>query len=139
MQTSLITISVPTKGNCDLVDITAEISQRLKIPGFREGLVTVFVAGSTAGLALMEYEPGLVQDMKRAFQRIAPADIYYDHNTKWGDGNGHSHVAASILGQSVTIPFSSSELVLGAWQQIVLVEFDNRPRQRHIYVKYLQG
>lgn len=139
MQGSLMRIDIPTTGNCDLVDITCPVSRLMENPAFDEGLVTVFVAGSTAGLALMEYEPGLVQDMKTAFQRMAPADGHYEHNAKWGDGNGHAHIAASLLGQSVTIPFSSGKLLLGAWQQIVLADFDNRPRQRQVYIKYLRG
>jgi len=135
----IITISINTRGDYDFIDITAKVSRHLVNTAFQEGLATVFIAGSTAGLILIEYEPGLVQDLKRAFQRIAPVEAYYEHNAKWGDGNGHSHVSASISGQSVAIPFSSGKLLLGTWQQIVLVDFDNRPRQRQVYVKFIQG
>jgi len=139
MTSSLMTISIQTRGNFDLVDITSQVNSCIGDPYFNEGLVTILVTGSTAGLMLMEYEPGLVQDFKNAFQRISPADIEYLHNQRWADGNGHSHVRASILGQSLTIPLSSGKLILGTWQQIVLVGFNNRPRQRQVYVKYLQG
>ncbi|MBN1369793.1 MAG: YjbQ family protein [Dehalococcoidaceae bacterium] len=136
---SLTTIAINTRGDYDFIDITAEVSQRLDGQAFQEGVVTVFITGSTAGLVLMEFEPGLIQDLKKALQRVAPVETYYAHNAKWGDGNGHSHVSASILGQSLAIPFSSGKLLLGTWQQIVLVDFDNRPRQRQIYVKIIQG
>ena len=129
--------SVSTKGHCDILDITTEVSKAVSQAGVRDGIATVFVAGSTAGVTTVEYEPGLVSDLKDAFERIAPEAAGYAHDSRWGDGNGYAHVRSSLLGCSLTVPISDGELTLGTWQQIVLIDFDNRPRQRKIVVQVL--
>ena len=119
-----------TRGNGDMVDITPEVTGLLDSSGLGEGLVTVFAPGATAGVTTIEYEPGLVQDLQRAFEGVAPQDIPYAHNERWGDGNGHSHVRAALLGPSLVLPIAEGCPLLGTWQQVVLVDFDNRPRRR---------
>jgi secondary thiamine-phosphate synthase enzyme len=104
--------------------------------GLQRGVVTVFVVGSTAAVTTVEYEPGLVEDdLAAAFERLAPKDIDYAHNERWGDGNGYAHVRASLIGPSLAVPFVEGKLVCGTWQQIVLVDFDNRPRSRRVVVQ----
>ncbi len=125
-------IEVKTKGNCDVIDITAEVSKVVRDSGLKDGIVTVFVPGSTAGVTTVEYEPGLVEDVSELFERLAPAGKNYHHNLRWHDGNGHSHVRAAILGPSLSVPFRDGKLLLGIWQQIVFVDFDNRSREREI-------
>ena len=129
--------SINTRGDCDLLDITGEINELLRESEISNGNVTVFVPGSTAGITTIEYESGALSDFKEAFSRIAPEDINYAHNARWGDGNGHSHIRASLLGPSLTIPFNSSRLILGTWQQVILVDFDNRPRTREIVLQLI--
>jgi secondary thiamine-phosphate synthase enzyme len=129
------TIHAKTEGNCHIIDITPKVSRELESSGIKEGTVTVFVAGSTAGITTVEFEQGLVEDLKTAFNRIAPAAIPYEHNKKWGDGNGHAHVRASLLGASQVVPVKSGQMMLGTWQQIVLIDFDNRARNREIIVQ----
>jgi secondary thiamine-phosphate synthase enzyme len=124
-----------TKGNCDIIDITDEVNSLVKENNFNEGSVLIFVGGSTAGVTTIEYEPGLRKDYPKFFDRIAPVNISYDHDNTWHDGNGHSHVRASIQGASLTVPFSKGRLLLGTWQQIILVDFDNRSRSREIVVQ----
>jgi secondary thiamine-phosphate synthase enzyme len=128
-------IGLSTQGECDIIDITPQVAERVSRTDVDSGTATVFVAGSTAGLTTIEFEPGLVSDLKNMWQRIIPKGIPYDHDRRWGDGNGYSHVRASLLGASLTIPFRSKKLLLGTWQQIVLVDFDNRPRSRKIIVQ----
>ena len=130
-------IDLGTKGDCDIVDITLPLEQILSRSLMSHGLATVFVTGSTAGVTTIEYEPGLIKDLKEAWQRLVPQDIDYAHNQAWGDGNGHSHVRASLVGASLVIPFHSKKLVLGTWQQVVLIDFDNRPRQRKLVVQLM--
>ena len=127
-----IEFSIRTKGNGDSLDITALVEEAVERSGLEEGLVTVFVPGSTAGVTTIEYEPGAVQDLGDAMQRIVPDDISYAHNARWGDGNGHSHVRAAFVGPSLSIPFSSAKPLLGTWQQVVLLDFDNRARDRRL-------
>ncbi|MBI2860298.1 MAG: YjbQ family protein [Chloroflexi bacterium] len=127
--------SLRTGGHCDMIDITPEVEGRLSRSGAREGTVTLFVPGSTAGITTIEYEPGLIADFKAMWERLAPSDIAYDHDRRWGDGNGYSHVRASLLGPSLAVPFAEGRLALGDWQQIVLVDFDNRPRSRQVVVQ----
>lgn len=116
-----------------MVDITAEVARAVSRSGVRDGIVTVFHVGSTAGLTTTEFEPGLAEhDLEAAFERIAPADGHYVHEQTWHDDNGHSHVRASLLGPSLSVPFVEGHLMLGTWQQIVLVDFDTRPRQRTV-------
>ncbi|MBI4228544.1 MAG: YjbQ family protein [Deltaproteobacteria bacterium] len=130
-------ISLETSGDSDLIDITGEVAKALRDSGISSGIVTVFVPGSTAGVTTIEYEEGALRDFQGAIERIAPKGIHYDHDARWGDGNGYSHIRASLLGPSLTVPFSASRLLLGTWQQIVLVDFDNRPRTRRVVIQVL--
>jgi len=130
-------ISLQTKGECDITDITPQVEKELAGTDINSGLVTLFVAGSTAGLSTIEFEPGLLSDFQSMWERNVPQNIPYDHNRRWGDGNGHSHVRASLLGASLVVPFNDRRLTLGTWQQIVLVDFDNRPRSRQIVVQIM--
>jgi secondary thiamine-phosphate synthase enzyme len=130
-------IRVQTSGNCDIVDITSQVSHAVKQSGLRAGIVTIFVAGSTAGITTVEYEPGLIADLQTAFERLVPQGLDYKHNNRWGDGNGHSHVRASLLGASMMVPFAEGRPMLGTWQQVVLIDFDNRPRTREIIVQII--
>ena len=131
------TLSFSTKGDGDMIDITANVQDVLAESSVKNGIVTVFVPGSTASVTTIEYEPGLIQDFPRAMNKIAPKEAHYDHNARWGDGNGHSHVKASTIGPSLVVPFENKRLLLGTWQQIVFVDFDNRPRSRHVVVQAL--
>ena len=134
---ALVTDAVPvsTRGDSQMIDITDDVQGLVKRHGFREGAALMFVSGSTAGLTTVEYEPGLLEDVPAAFERIAPRGIRYKHEDTWHDGNGHSHVRASLLGPSITVPFRDGRLLLGTWQQVVLIDFDNRPRQRAVIVQ----
>lgn len=125
-------IELETQGNTDVIEITGDVERAVMESGISSGTVTVFIPGSTAGITTIEYESGAVVDFRRSFERLVPEDIEYKHNERWGDGNGHSHIRASWLGPSLAVPFDSSKLLLGTWQNIVLVDFDNRPRQRRI-------
>ena len=131
------TISISSKGQTDFVDITPEIEKQVAKSRLDSGIVTVFVTGSTAGLAVIENEPGLIADYKEMWQRLAPDNIRYAHDSAWGDGKGHSHVRASLLGPSLVIPFKDKKLLLGTWQQVVLADFDNRPRSRQIVIQLM--
>lgn len=126
---------VHTKGETDLVDITGSVQGIVSKSPLSAGIATVFVAGSTAGITTVEYESGLVKDLRDAYERLAPRRGEYAHNERWGDGNGYAHVRASFTSQDMTIPFSGKRLILGTWQQVVLVDFDNRTRQREIVVQ----
>ena len=130
-------ITLQSKGNCDVIDITSQVAKDVKESGVNSGIVTLFIVGSTAGITTIEYEPNLLSDFKNMWDRLIPQSIPYEHNKTWGDGNGHSHVRASALGASLTIPFVNKQLALGTWQQIVFVDFDNRPRSRKIAVQIL--
>jgi len=130
-------ISLQTKGECDLIDITPQVEKELAGTDINSGLVTLFVAGSTAGISTIEFEPGLLSDFKGMWERNVPRNIPYHHDRAWGDGNGHSHVRASLLGASLVVPFNDRRLTLGTWQQIVLVDFDNRPRSRQIILQIM--
>lgn len=126
-------IQVKTKGNCDIVDITARVAQAVGRSGVTDGVVVVFNVGSTGAITTVEYEPGLVNfDIKAAFEKIAPRSGRYEHEETWHDDNGHSHVRASLLGASLSVPFVDGQMTLGTWQQIVLVDFDTRSRQRTV-------
>ena len=128
-------ISLSTKGECDIIDITPQVENQVADSGISNGAATVFVTGSTAGVTTIEYEPGLVSDFQNLWQQIAPKNISYAHDRRWGDGNGYSHVRASLLGGSLVVPISEKRLTLGTWQQIVVVDFDNRPRSRQIVLQ----
>jgi secondary thiamine-phosphate synthase enzyme len=125
-------ITLQTQGKTEIIDISKQVRQSVFDSGIQSGTVTIFIVGSTAGLTTIEYEPGLIADFQDLWERIAPETIPYDHNKRWGDGNGFSHIRASLLGASLTVPFIAKNLCLGTWQQIVLVDFDNRPRSRQI-------
>jgi secondary thiamine-phosphate synthase enzyme len=127
--------SVSTKGNTDIIDITGEVQSKIKSTGFIEGSVLVFVGGSTAGITTIEFEPGLKKDYPQFFEKIIPSNVSYHHDLTWHDGNGHSHVRASLQKASLTVPFNDGELLLGTWQQIILIDFDNRSRKRNIIVQ----
>lgn len=135
MEIETYSISISTKGNCDIIDITDQVSKVISNNNFIEGNVLLFAGGSTAGITTIEYEPGLLKDYPKFFERIAPANIYYEHDNTWHDGNGHSHVRAAIQGASLTVPFSKGRLLLGTWQQIIFVDFDNRSRKREVVVQ----
>ena len=137
MQVITETISLSTRGNTDILDITPQVQEIIQAAKLKEGQITLFVSGSTAGLTTIEYEPGLMKDLPEAFERMAPTGRRYHHDATWGDGNGHAHVRASLLGPSLVVPFSRGKLLLGTWQQIVLVDFDNRPRRREIIAQLI--
>lgn len=131
------TLSLSTRGKTDIVDITREVQELVDKHHLKEGNVTLFVTGSTGGLKTVEYEPGLLKDLPEAFERLAPVGKRYHHDDTWGDGNGHAHVRASLLGASLVVPFAEGKLLLGTWQQIVFIDFDNRPRRRRIAAQIL--
>lgn len=121
----------------DVRDITEEVSEAVRNSGLEAGIATVFVPGATGAITTLEHEEGLVRDLRDALERLVPEEIEYAHNERWHDGNGHSHVRASIIGPSLTVPFSLRKLVLGTWQQIVFLELDSRPRHRRVMVQIL--
>jgi len=130
-------ITLNTRGECDIIDITPDIEQEVAKAGMAKGVVTIFVAGSTAGLTTIEFESGVLADLQGMWERIVPKDITYAHDRRWGDGNGYSHVRASLLGASLAVPFSNKRLMVGTWQQIVLVDFDNRSRSRQVILQIM--
>lgn len=121
----------------DIIDVTKQTSYALRESGLNNGIINVFVAGSTAAITTIEYEPGLRHDFPKMLSRIAPKDIRYRHDETWHDGNGHSHVRASLVGPSLTVPFSNGVLILGTWQQIVMLEMDTKPRERVLTIQIL--
>jgi secondary thiamine-phosphate synthase enzyme len=130
-------IQITTDGQGDTINVTTDIAREVNNSGVNSGTVTVFMPGSTAGISAIEYEPGLMSDIKQMWERLVPSNITYEHDKAWGDGNGHSHVRSSLLGPSITIPFVNKRLTLGTWQQIVIVDFDNRPRSREIILQIM--
>lgn len=130
------TLAIDTQGHTDIIDITEKAHQALIHSGLREGQLTVFVGGATAGVTTVEFEPGLLQDLPAAFEKIAPTGVVYHHDATWGDGNGAAHVRAALLGPSLVVPFVDARLMLGTWQQIVILDFDNRPRHREIVLQF---
>ncbi len=137
MKITTVTLERHTKGFDDVQDLTEDVQRALTGSGCANGLLTVFVPGSTAGITTIENETGAVADLKNAIERLAPRDIYYQHDARWGDGNGFSHVRAALIGPSLTIPFVKNKLQLGTWQQILLLDFDNQPRVRRILIQIL--
>jgi len=129
--------SQKTSGFCDIIDITAKVREHIEKEKIKEGLVTVFVSGSTAALTTIEFESGLVQDLKEVVEKLIPSDRRYHHDDRWGDDNGFSHLRAALFGPSLAIPIENGRPVLGTWQQIVLLDFDNRPRAREIMVQLM--
>jgi secondary thiamine-phosphate synthase enzyme len=130
-------IAFNTRGNCDIIDVTSQVAREVEQSGVSNGTVTLFITGSTAGVTTIEHEPGLLGDFKDMWDRVIPQNIPYGHNRAWGDGNGHSHVRASVLGASLTIPFVNTRLTLGTWQQVVFVDFDNRSRSREMVLQIM--
>jgi secondary thiamine-phosphate synthase enzyme len=126
------TFSLSTRGNAEVIDVTSEVSAAVGRSGMSAGTVTVFVGGATASVTTIEYEPGLVEDIDEMFERLIPQGREYHHNKRWHDGNGHAHVRAALQGPSLTVPFNDGKLELGIWQQIVLIDFDNRSRSREV-------
>jgi secondary thiamine-phosphate synthase enzyme len=131
------TIEVSTRGFSDVHDLTKKVETIVKKSELTDGIVTVFVPGSTASITTIEYESGAIQDLQKAIEHIAPQNTQYAHDARWGDGNGFAHVRAALLGPSLTVPFSNGELQLGTWQQIILIDFDNRARQRNVLVQVI--
>lgn len=129
------TLVCHTSGNTDVIDITHEVADAVRSSGLTNGTIFLFISGSTAALTTIEYESGVVNDLKKAIGRIAPDTIPYEHDRRWGDGNGYSHVRAALVGASLTVPFRDSTMLLGTWQQIVVLDFDNRPRKREVQVQ----
>ena len=137
MAVRTISISLRTQGNADIQDITEQIVDAVSKSGLMSGTVTIFCPSSTSALTTIEYESGALSDLRRLFDEIIPSDREYAHNERWHDGNGHSHVRAALLGPSLTIPFVERQLTLGTWQQVIYVDFDNRPRQRKLFVQLI--
>ena len=131
------TFSQKTSGFCDIIDITAKVCEHIEKEKIKQGTVTVFVSGSTAALTTIEFESGLVQDLKEFVEKLIPSDRRYHHDDRWGDDNGFSHLRAALFGPSLAIPIENGRPVLGTWQQIVLLDFDNRPRTREIMVQLM--
>jgi secondary thiamine-phosphate synthase enzyme len=129
-------LKVSTQGNAEVVDITPEVQQKLGALQIKNGIVNINVCGSTGALTTCEFEPGLVQDIKDIFDKLIPAGRYH-HDRAWGNGNGHSHLRSSLVGSSITMPFKDKKLILGTWQQIIFIDFDNRPRSRQIVLQFL--
>jgi secondary thiamine-phosphate synthase enzyme len=131
-------IEIQTEGNSQVLDVTPQLADVLSKSALRDGIATLFVVGSTAALTTTEYEPGLVnRDLRYYFNQFAPEDAYYEHEATWHDDNGHAHVRASLLGPSLTVPIVDGKPTLGTWQQIVLIDFDTRPRRRQIVVQLI--
>lgn len=130
-------IKIHSRGENDMIDLTEKISDFVKKSGISHGIVTVFVSGSTGSIITIEYEPGLIKDFPEMLNRIAPRDLDYGHEKMWHDGNGHSHVKASLVGPSLTAPFNDGKLCLGTWQQIVFVELDTRSRSRDLIIQII--
>ena len=128
-------ITLKTSARDEVIDVTEKVREIVSKSEIREGLACVFVAGSTGAVTTIEHEPGLVTDMRDAMDRLYPKSIDYEHHQRWGDGNGHSHIRASLVGPSLTVPIVDGNLVLGTWQQIVFLEFDNKPRTRELTVQ----
>jgi len=130
-------LEVNSKGEGDVIDLTDKLQEVLDKSGLKNGVLTVFVPGSTGAITTIEYEPGLVVDIRNVLERIAPKGAYYEHEKRWHDGNGHSHVRASLIGPSLTIPFIDGKLTLGTWQQVVFLELDIRPRHRRLVIQMI--
>jgi secondary thiamine-phosphate synthase enzyme len=126
-----------TTQETDILDITRQAEEKVLQSGIEDGSMLVFIGGSTAAVTTIEYESGVVNDLRNAIDRIAPRDSVYEHDQRWGDGNGYSHVRASLLGPSLTVPICQKRLLLGTWQQIVVADFDNRPRRRKVVIQIM--
>ncbi|MCK4454211.1 secondary thiamine-phosphate synthase enzyme YjbQ [Candidatus Parcubacteria bacterium] len=135
----MVLISVQTKGHYDFIDITKKVEKIVIDSKIKEGIALVFVKGSTAAMTTMEYESGLIGDLKNVFEKLAPEKADYQHHLRWGDHNGAAHIKSAIIGTDLAIPIENGKLILGQWQQIVLIDFDERPRQREIIVKVIKS
>ena len=131
------TLTFGTSSDTDIIDITGEVLVKVRESGCRDGVVTLFVPGSTGALTTIEFESGVINDLRCAVERMASRDLEYEHDRRWGDGNGYSHVRAALMGPSLSIPLISGKLTLGTWQQVVLLDFDNRPRQRKVILQIM--
>src|SRR5919202_3581965 len=130
-------VQIRSSGENDVIDITEPVLKAIKESSLKDGIVTVFISGSTAAITTIEYEPGLRYDFPKMLNRIVPRDIEYEHDKTWNDGNGHSHVRASLIGPSLTVPFKDRDLILGTWQQIVFFELDTKARERTITIQMI--
>ncbi len=128
-------VDLDTQGDTDIIDVTSRVAGIVASSGIKDGIVLVFASGSTSAITTLEYEPGLVFDLREALERLVPRDMYYKHHERWHDGNGHSHIRASMLGQSKSFPVINGNILLGTWQQIVFIDMDNRPRSRQVVVQ----
>ena len=128
-------IELNTKGFNDIVDITSRIQDNITASKVKDGYVLVFVPGATGGITTIEYEPGLLQDLPEMFEKIAPMNKSYFHDKTWHDGNGYAHLRSALIGPDITVPIQDNNMVLGTWQQIVFLDFDNRPRQRYLHIQ----
>jgi secondary thiamine-phosphate synthase enzyme len=137
MAVNSLSIQLSTRGDADVHDITEQVARLVAQSGIKNGTVTIFCPSSTSGLTTIEYESGAVSDLRRLFDEIIPQNREYAHNARWHDGNGHSHVRASLLGPSLTVPFVNGRLTLGTWQQIIYADFDNKPRNRELIVQVI--
>ncbi len=126
------TITISTRGNDDIHDLTRRVSEYVRTSKVTNGIMTVFVPGSTAGITTIEFEEGVLNDLKQAVGRLIPRELHYQHDARWGDGNGFAHVRAALVGPSLSIPLINGQPALGTWQQVILIDFDNRPRSREI-------
>jgi len=131
------TLNLNSKGDADILDISGQVAGVLAESGMKNGIVTVFTPSATSALTTIEFESGCLADLRRLFDEIVDPNQPYAHNARWGDGNGHSHVRAALLGASLTVPFVQGRLTLGTWQQIIFVDFDNRPRRRQLVVQVM--
>ena len=135
MPVNTSTLQFSTRGNADILDITSSVGQAIAQSGLKNGVAVIFCPSSTSALTTIEYEPGCLSDLRRLFDEIVPSNRDYAHNSRWHDGNGHSHIRAAIQGASLTVPFTKGRLLLGTWQQIIFIDFDNRSRKREITVQ----
>ena len=130
-------LSLSTRGHTDVIDITALVRQKLQASALKNGVVTLTVLGSTAGLTTIEFEPGLMKDIKELLEKLIPSNKEYHHDATWHDGNGYAHLRSSLIGTSLSLPFVEGEMLLGQWQQIIFLDFDNRPRNRNIILQFM--
>ena len=137
MTVKTASLALSTRGNADILDVTEPIGRAVAESGVKNGSVTIFTPSSTSAVTTIEYEGGALNDLCRLFDEIIPADRDYAHNARWGDGNGHSHIRAALLGASLSVPFVNGRLTLGTWQQIIFIDFDNRSRQRELILQVM--
>ncbi len=130
-------IPVETGGDGDILDLTQDIQNQINSSGINDGVVTIFTPSATSGITTLEFEPGCVKDLQRLFNEIIPPERDYAHNQRWGDGNGHSHTRAGLIKPSLTVPIVEGKMTLGTWQSIILVDFDNRPRERQLVLQIM--